>query len=109
MGIVDDDAGANEGSSFVASTNKVDSPKLDKDSLDLQMAGKLDVRNQVDYTFVGTGEEAFNHPLGRLPSVVHIAGQSVAASVHVNIFKSTKQKLYATSSVAGAKVRFVLG
>ncbi len=94
--------------SALASTNKVDQNKVSVDENRMQTATKIDFRNQVDYTFTGTAEESFDHPLGRMPSVVNIAGQSKASNVHVNIFKSTKQKLFATSSVAGTKARFVL-
>ena len=98
-----------EDHSSIATTNQVDSNKINVDKALAQVANKIDTRNFVDYTFLTTSEEAFNHPLGRLPSTVIIAGQNGAANIRVNIFSSTKTKLYATSSVAGIKARFVLG
>ena len=95
-------------SSFIASTNKVDSPKIDRDDLQSQVATKIDVRNKVDHTFTTTQEESFFNPLGRVPVIAHIAGQSKAGNVFVNISKCTKQNLYATSSVSGLTARFVL-
>jgi len=94
--------------SLIASTNKVDSPKVDRDDIQSQVATKIDFRNNMDYTFLGTGEEVINHPLGRIPQIVHLAGQDKAANIFVNISKSTNRKLYVTSSVAGVKARFVL-
>jgi len=97
-----------ENQESLASTNKVDSNFLANEKNAAQIATKVDFRNYVDYTFSGTAEESFNHPLGRSPLIVNISGQSKAAQIHVNIFKSTKTKLFATSTVAGTKARFIL-
>lgn len=95
-------------SSLIASTNKVDSPKIDRDELQAQVATKVDTRNSVDHTFKTTAEEAFFNTLGRVPTVAHIGGQSKAGNVFVNISKCTKTTLYATSSVTGLTARLVL-
>lgn len=90
-----------------ASTNKVDNNRVDVEENAIQGNTKIDSRNFTDYTFIGTGEESFRNPLNRTPASCHISGQSAAAQIYVNIFKSTKQKIFATSSVAGIKARFI--
>lgn len=97
-----------ESQSALASTNKVDQNKVDSEAVRAAAATKIDVRNFVDHTFTGTSEETFDNTLGRTPRTIHIAGQDRAAQIFVNVFSSTKTKLFATSTVAGAKVRFVL-
>lgn len=95
-------------SSLIASTNKIDSPKIDRDELQAQVATKVDVKNRVDHTFTTTAEESFFNTLGRTPVMAQIVGQTAAANIFVNITKCTKQKLFATSSVAGVTARFIL-
>jgi hypothetical protein len=99
---------ANEGNPQVASTNQVDSPKIDRDQLLEDVNTKVDFRNMVTHKFTTTAEESFNHNLGRVPNGSHIAGQDKASNIFVNISKSTKQKLYATSSVINTTAKFLL-
>lgn len=105
---VDDNQRDIDRSSLISSTNKNDSPKIDREELQRQVANKIDAQNSVDHLFTTTAEEQIPNPIGRLPLSCHIAGQDKASSIFVNIGKCTKNTLYATSSVSGVTARFIL-
>lgn len=91
----------------ILSADRVDANKVAKDSLVLQMAGKIDTRNAMEYTFASTNEESFLHSLTRKPTGAFIQSQSKAATIKFNTDKWTERRAYATSSVAGNKVTLV--
>lgn len=78
------------------------------DTLESRLPHGLDKRKTVTYTFEGTGEESFLHELGKIPSGAIPVMIDQHASIKFNMDKSTAQRLYATSDVAGARVTFLL-
>ena len=89
------------------SADKVDANKVNVDKLGVQVAGRVDVRNAISYTFKGTGEESFLHSLSSVPQGAVIASQSKGGNVSFNKTKWTDRRVYMTSSVAGNVVNFI--
>lgn len=84
-------------------------PKSNRiDLLESRLPHMLDRRKTVEYTFDGTGEESFKHGLGKIPAGAIPIAIDKHANIKFNMEKSTAQRLYASSSVAGAKVTFLL-
>jgi len=89
------------------SSNKVDDGKVDKDNVDFLLSNKVDSRNVVDYTFVGTSEEAFEHNLGRIPTGRIILNQTQDARIYGDQTSWTTKRVTLRSTVANNKVRFL--
>ena len=89
------------------SADRVDQNKVTTEGLKLEVAGKIDMRNAVMHTFVGTGEESFLHSLSYIPRGATIAGQSKGAAISFNTRKWTNRRVYMTSSVAGNAATFL--
>lgn len=84
-------------------------PKSNRiDMLESRATHFLDKRKTIEYTFQGTGEESFLHELGKVPTGAIPIAMDKHAAISLNQDKTTAQRLYATSSVAGVKVTFLL-
>ena len=89
------------------SADKVDVNKVNRDTLDMQVAGKPDTRNAISHTFVGTGEESFLHSLTYIPRGASIVSQSKGAAISFNTRKWTNRRVYMTSTIAGNAATFI--
>lgn len=69
---------------------------------------QISKKHVVEYTFTGTGEESFLHGLGMMPNAVMVADNDTAAHITINRDRTNTRRAYVQSSVAGAKVRFLV-
>jgi hypothetical protein len=88
-------------------TSLINQQSLDVQTLKERINQKIDVRTAVTYTFKGTGEETFDHKLGRVPQGHVIAIQSQNGVVYGDSAKWTDRKVTLKSSAAGNKVTFL--
>lgn len=89
-------------------TSLVDQHSVDLDANERELRSKVDRRNVLEYTFIGTDLEAISHALRRKPVGVSVVYQSAAASISGDNAQWTKEKIYMRSSVAGITVKLQL-
>lgn len=89
-------------------TSMVDQHSVDIDANERELRSKVDRRNVLEYTFIGTDLEPISHALRRKPVGVAIVYQSDTASISGDKDQWTKEKIYMKSSVAGITAKLQL-
>ena len=97
----------NRDKSLILTPNKVDSGKVDRDENARQIASKVDNRFVVDYTFIGTGNENIDNPLGRIPNGVFVVAASKTMDIAIDHTLFTVKRITASSSQAGNIVKLL--
>lgn len=102
------DENLNANKQIIFTSNKNDQNKVSREQTDMRAMNGIDKRIFIDHKFTTTSEESFNNPSGIKPNGAYTVGQDGASAIHINIFKSTAQRIYATSSVANISARILV-